>query len=78
MIPKPEKCTKGTQNVPKCHKISRISVHTILQMAKNVSIFAHLRPSKICQNWDYWLESKPSGSPDRTPKVILEFSALPE
>jgi hypothetical protein len=31
MIPKPENCTKWTQNVPNGHKISKISVCTIFQ-----------------------------------------------
>jgi hypothetical protein len=31
---------------------------------KYINIFLNLRPYKICPNWDYWFENKPSGNPD--------------
>jgi hypothetical protein len=46
MITKPEKCTKGTQNVPYGHRIS-LKVFEILQMAiRYINIFL----SKALQN----------------------------
>jgi hypothetical protein len=41
---------KCTQNVPNGHTIST---------------FSNLRPSKNYPNWDFWIENKPSGSPDK-------------
>jgi hypothetical protein len=38
MIPKPEKCTKLTQNVPNGHKISQMSVKTFQMAIKYISI----------------------------------------
>jgi hypothetical protein len=46
LIPKQEKITKLTQNSPNCHKISHMSVK-YSKWPYNVSIFSHLRPSKI-------------------------------
>jgi hypothetical protein len=35
-----------------------------------MSIFSNLRPSKIYPNWDFWVETKPSGNPAVT--VLLK------
>jgi hypothetical protein len=57
MIPKLEemyhmnrKCTKWSNNIP--------DVRKIFPMAKNISIFPNLRPSKIYPNWDFWFRNK--------------------
>jgi hypothetical protein len=62
MIPKPKKCTKLTHNVPNGHRISQMPVK-YFQWPSNMSAFFNLRPSKICPNWDFWFENKPSGNP---------------
>jgi hypothetical protein len=33
------------------------------QRPYNISTFSNLRPSKICTNWNFWFENKPSGNP---------------
>jgi hypothetical protein len=46
MIPKPEKCTKWTHNVPNVHKISQMSVKYYKMAIKYINIFQ----SKALQN----------------------------
>jgi hypothetical protein len=63
MIPKSEK------NVPNEHKMYQMIINyskktcAIFQMAKNISTFSNLRPSKIYPKSDFWFENKPSGNP---------------
>jgi hypothetical protein len=61
MIPKLEKCTKWTQNVPNGHKISQISKK--VRMAIKFINILNSRPRKFFQNWDFWFENKQSGNP---------------
>jgi hypothetical protein len=39
-----------------------------------IPAFSILRASKINPNWDFWFENKPSGNPDRVPKIGRFFS----
>jgi hypothetical protein len=56
------KCAKRTQNVS---QISQISVkYSNWQLDINFP-FSNLRPCKNYQNWNFWLENKPSGNPAR-------------
>jgi hypothetical protein len=55
MLPKPEKMYQTVINYAKCPQ-------NILNYHK-ISLFYHLRPSKICPNWNFWFEKKPSGNP---------------
>jgi hypothetical protein len=70
MIPKPEKCIKGTQNVLNGHKISHMYVRKIFQMdVKGINIFQ----SKAHQKYpirNFWFENKPTGNP--VPKVTFQ------
>jgi hypothetical protein len=68
MIPKPEKvyqrntkCAKWSYKIPNVRKIFQMPI-------KYISAFSHLRPSKICPNWDFWFEKKPSGNPAHSGK----------
>jgi hypothetical protein len=56
MIPKLEKCIIWTQNVPNVHKIHIPNGHKTYQ---NFPI----QTLQVYQNWDFWLENKPSGNP---------------
>jgi hypothetical protein len=81
VIPKPEKCTKSTQNVPNGRKISQ-SFLKYYKWPQNISTFTHLRPSKIYPNWDFWFENKPSGNPDLNNstapcELLTQFKKLP-
>jgi hypothetical protein len=62
LVPKPEKCTKSTQNVPNVLKLFQMSLK-YSKCPLNIPIFSNLRPSKIYSNWDFWFENKPSGNP---------------
>jgi hypothetical protein len=46
MVPKPEKCTKSTQNVPNGYKITQISLK-YSKWPQNISTFSNLRLSEI-------------------------------
>jgi hypothetical protein len=65
VIPKPEKSTKCTQNVPNGHKLSQVSLK-YSKWPSNILTISNLRPYKIFPNWDFWFENKPSGNPAAT------------
>jgi hypothetical protein len=62
VIPKPEKMYQMNTKVPNGHKISQMSVN-YSKWQLNISTFSKLGSSKIYQNWDFWLEKNPSGTP---------------
>jgi hypothetical protein len=50
----------------------------IFQMAKNISTFSNLRPSKIYTNWYFGFETKPSGNPGWNKKQTENMAAAIE
>jgi hypothetical protein len=75
VIPKPEKCTKSTQNAPNGHKISQISIKFSTR-AQNISAFSNLRPSKIYPNWFFLFQKKPSGNPAQNCQSVVSSGCL--
>jgi hypothetical protein len=62
VVPKPEKCTKSTQNAPNDHKIAQVSEkYSIISITY---IYQHFPPPINYPNWDFGFETKPSGNPE--------------
>jgi hypothetical protein len=66
------KYSQTGKNIPNHHNITQwpnsiLNVHRIFQKALTYLTFSHLRPSKICPNWDFWFEKEPSGNPGTDP-----------
>jgi hypothetical protein len=73
IIPKPEKITKRTQNIPNSHKISQMSVK-YSKWPLDILTFSNQIPSKIYPNWYFWFEIKPSGNPGLYSDFFRELS----
>jgi hypothetical protein len=83
-LPSREKYTKWHQNIPNGHKIYQIATKYTKwpqHIPNGQLIYQHLPLKdtnyKIYPNWDFWLESIPSGNPDSVcaSKNVLETSA---
>jgi hypothetical protein len=50
------------QMTTNCHKLYQIAIK-YSKLSQNIKTFSIPRPSKMCPNWDFWFENKPSGNP---------------
>jgi hypothetical protein len=60
--------------IPNGHKISQMSVKYSNGHKIHISTFPNLRQSKICPEWDFWFEKKPSGNPASNLVRVLAHS----